>query len=218
MFCFPWWCKQVVGIWVHGEENGGAGLWFITLKHIWCVTYFTWKRDVRSGIDVVPKYFCFLIFVMRLCRAEITSADANAYFCCSAPGRYEDQRFVKGVVALSVLKVFHGDCSYFSCVQSVSNVSNFLHDDMLWLRNGAGDAEEAFFLPKVFSGIRWQVLLVFSFYYVYSLLLPFDIFLCVYVCDYSFDTTENRAHEYEEDDEPQGRGTSVVRMRSKLVK
>lgn len=53
-------------------------------ERIWGIMSLISKPGVRSGMNVVVAYFCFLISVIWACRAKIRSADLYACFgCCS---------------------------------------------------------------------------------------------------------------------------------------
>lgn len=72
-------------------------------KHIWYVTAFLSKRDMRNSIDVVLTCFRFSIFFIRLCKIIMTNMDPYAYFCCSFIHKYDVFGFLEDVVASGIL-------------------------------------------------------------------------------------------------------------------
>lgn len=115
--------------------------------------FFTLNRDVQSVMDVVLICFCFMIFVIRLSRARMISADLYAYFCCS------------DVAFCGTFLVFRGDFSYVACVHRICNISNFLYEDILiyWWTWSAGSV----FLNFLFyTSISFCNMFIFTFYVV----------------------------------------------------
>lgn len=61
------------------------------------------KRGVLSSMDIAFTCCCFLIYVIRLCRARMTSMDAYAKFCFFSIRKNDFVTYLEAVVASGIL-------------------------------------------------------------------------------------------------------------------
>lgn len=87
---------------------------------------------MQSGMVVGPTCFNFSIFVIRLCRAILTSGDAYVYLCCCGFDEIDSEWSLEGVVAAGIFQLFHGPFPDFGCVHNVCNVFSFPCEEMIW--------------------------------------------------------------------------------------
>lgn len=69
-----------------GEEDG---CWIIIWKHVWYVTYVSWKSDVQRGKRVVLTRIVFQL-CSKIMQAKVTAADPLAKLWCLFLNRKDD--------------------------------------------------------------------------------------------------------------------------------
>lgn len=149
---------------------------------VWHVLYLEMRpaKRYRCSSDI----FCFSIFVMKLCRAEMTGADAYAYFCFSCSS---DMKMWRSWKILWFVLFFKYCVVDFHILDAWAALVMFLsfHIRTWYGFYSVRDPEAALYLCNVSSGgrrqIKWLWLLPFKMSIFFFYLSLFLMIVCMWL-------------------------------------